>query len=308
MTTNETAARAQQRTHDETKALLAARRPAWAQALIVAELEHDKSDGMTDYFNTDTSRIVALAWSKHTKDVFSEMRKAAAKFSETAHLGSGRDLYTARVVLTEDVISGGSGYWKDSPSHWHAELYGDDDRARYHGKQFSTREEAEAFTQQAGEPHPIEFQTKDGPQLVHFAWRIGQSSIEHREKYSMGHGYYLKASSRYSDGWIVRKVSSENIYKGIELDVLGGKPAAPTAAPTTGQEVSQAVTMTLNPEHQGVELRFPEKPAEAVLTRLKLAGWRWTRFNACWYQKDTPFARRFAEALQEEFGAQSVSQ
>lgn len=29
---------------------------------------------------------------------------------------------------------------------------------------------------------------------------------EHREKYSQGHGYYLKAVGRYSTGWLIRKV------------------------------------------------------------------------------------------------------
>jgi hypothetical protein len=34
-------------------------------------------------------------------------------------------------------------------------------------------------------------------------WRPGD---EHREKYSMGHGYYLKTQQRYSTGWLIRKV------------------------------------------------------------------------------------------------------
>jgi len=33
---------------------------------------------------------------------------------------------------------------------------------------------------------------------------------EHREKYSMGHGYYLKAEQRYSSGWLVRKIVKYN--------------------------------------------------------------------------------------------------
>lgn len=97
--------------------------PADAQAVIVAELEHDDSDVMTDYFSTRTSRKVILAFSTHRRDLFSEMRKAARNFAETAHLA-------------------------DAP--------------------------AEA---------------------------------EHREKWSMGAGYYLKATGRYSDGWKVRKES-----------------------------------------------------------------------------------------------------
>lgn len=97
--------------------------PADAVAVIVAKLEHDDSDAMTDYFNTKTSRVILLAFSTHRRDLFSEMRKAARNFSETAHLA-------------------------DAPA-----------------------------------------------------------DAEHREKWSMGAGYYLKASNRYSDGWKVRKES-----------------------------------------------------------------------------------------------------
>jgi hypothetical protein len=55
--------RAEQERENATRAAVAALRPAWAQALIVAECEHDDCDSQSDYFNTKTSRIVALAWS-----------------------------------------------------------------------------------------------------------------------------------------------------------------------------------------------------------------------------------------------------
>lgn len=95
--------------------------PADAQAVIVAKLEHDDSDVMTDYFNTKTSRVILLAFSTHKRDLFPEMRKAARNHPEVAHLA-------------------------DAPA-----------------------------------------------------------SAEHREKWSMGAGYYLKASNRYSDGWKIEK-------------------------------------------------------------------------------------------------------
>lgn len=60
--------------------------PAWAKAVIIAELEEDQSDIMTDYFGSRTVRTVALAWSKHERDLFPELRKAAATFDPTAFL------------------------------------------------------------------------------------------------------------------------------------------------------------------------------------------------------------------------------
>jgi len=99
--------------------------PAWAKAVIIGELIEDCSDSMSDYWNGRTIRSVVLGFSRHTRDLFPEMRAAAANFPETA------DLVTA------------------------------------------------------------------------------PESAEHREKYSMGGGYYLKAGSRYSNGW---KVSKQTFY------------------------------------------------------------------------------------------------
>lgn len=106
---------------EKAKADLAQIAPPWAQAAIVAELQQDDSDSMTDYYGHKTTRTVVIGWSRHTRDLFAEMRKAAATFAETA------DLATA------------------------------------------------------------------------------PASAEHREKYSMGAGFYLKNGYRHSSGWCVKK-------------------------------------------------------------------------------------------------------
>jgi hypothetical protein len=62
--------------------------PADAKAVIVAELHENESDPMTDYFGYRTQRTVIPGFSTHTKDLFSEMRRYAANFSETAHLAA----------------------------------------------------------------------------------------------------------------------------------------------------------------------------------------------------------------------------
>lgn len=139
--------------------------PADARAVIVAELEHDDSDPMTDYFNTKTSRTVLLAFSSHGRDLFPEMRKAARNFEETAHLA-------------------------DAPA-----------------------------------------------------------DAEHREKWSMGAGYYLKASGRYSDGWKVRKVPFYNVDKVNDRAALlpygewkiPAKSEATKAAPRSGSGTGEKI-------------------------------------------------------------------
>ena len=137
--------------------------PETAQALIVAECEIDKCDLQTDYFATSTSQTVILGWSKHKRDIFSEMRKFADRIPETAHLKEPPAVDSNREPKTES-----------NKSWW----------------------------------HPAD---------------------EHREKYSMGHGYYLKAEGRYSSGWLIRKITkyredwSEYLYRSLAERCVFGK-------------------------------------------------------------------------------------
>lgn len=179
------------------KAIAERSKPAWAQAAILADLEEDVSDPQSDYIASKTVKTIFLAWSKHTKDLFAEMRKAADLRPETAHLGVGKDQYRARMVLDTDIRSNGSYYHKGEYSHWHSDLY-DGDRD---GKRFLTPVEAAAFVATAPQPSPISFEET----LANFSWRIDMKSVERREKYSQGKGFYLQAGS-YS-GWCVYKQS-----------------------------------------------------------------------------------------------------
>lgn len=184
--------------------------PAGATGVIVAEFETDQSDMQTDYFATRTERTVFLGYRFTAKESFKALRKAAATFAETAHMGPGCDVYTARIILADDVISNGSAYYKGQPSHWHQEI----DGGRFERKTFTTRAAAEAFIASAPVAHPIYF----GEQLVAFAWEITRESVEHRENYSMGAGNYLKASHGYSTGWTV---SSSSFCQHGEVEILG---------------------------------------------------------------------------------------
>lgn len=52
--------------------------PAGVTHVIVAELRENTSDPMTDYFSYNTIKTVYLALSRHDRNMFDEMRKAAA--------------------------------------------------------------------------------------------------------------------------------------------------------------------------------------------------------------------------------------
>ena len=80
--------------------------PTDAQAIIVAKLKQDKSDSQTDYFASSTTRTVILGFSKHKRDLFSEMRKYAANFEGTAYLAEYNADYEHR-----EKYSMGAGYY-----------------------------------------------------------------------------------------------------------------------------------------------------------------------------------------------------
>lgn len=78
-------------------------RPSWAQACIVAERAAETAIDPQTFTHR---RYVALAWSRHTRDLFPELRAAALRFPETAHLGSGQGEIEHREKYT-----GGGGYF-----------------------------------------------------------------------------------------------------------------------------------------------------------------------------------------------------
>jgi len=192
-----------------------------AQALIIACYDTNDSDVQTDYFSHISSGTVILGFSLHKRDLFSEMRKYATKIPETAHLAVGYGHFEARVLIGADFKSDGY-YHQGAYSHWHRELN------EAHGKQivFKTRKEAEDYIIKVGQPCSISFEGK----LIPFSWRIEEEELEHREKWSMGDGYYLKDGGRHETGWRIEKITKfrddwdQNLYISIaKRCVLGEK-------------------------------------------------------------------------------------
>jgi hypothetical protein len=66
-------------------------------------------------------------------------------------------------------------------------------------------------------------------------------------------------------------------------------PAAdPLPSPTDTQAPivqGKGVVIRRNAEHNGIELKFPDKPDGAVLTWLKAKHFRWSRYSKIWYCK-----------------------
>lgn len=281
--------------------------PETAQALIVAERHIDQSDSMTDYFNHTVSNMIIIGYSDHKRDMFSEMRKAAERIPETAHLGRGKGHFRPSVIINQDFKSNGGNYYKGQFSRWHTKLTDDAQGKSLH---FQTLQETEHYIQSKGEPGSITFEGIDIP----FVWKINEEKIEHREKWSMGSGYYLKDGHSNSSGWCVKKMKkwndrwSDDVYvsiaercifeekKAVVVPISKVMPNIPAIVPS---KVS-GVTIRKNEEKNGIEIVFPAKPAQGVIDNLKANNWRWSRFNMCWYNRDTPENMEFAETLAGE--------
>lgn len=212
--TKDAKAREQEEVNTRGREILASL-PSVPVAFLVAELEQDDCDSMSDYYNSKTVDSYLLAFSDHTRDIFSEMRKAAIRFEHTKHLADmGKD-------------------------------------------------------------------------------------AEHREKYSMGAGYYLKAVSRYRTGWKVEKCNTSYSERYL-INLLGRGKYVPELFAKSPPVVATSVdkpTYSLNAEKNGVEIRFPTKPSPEVLEGLKACGYRWSRPQSLWYAKQSEKTIELAKML-----------
>lgn len=207
--------------------------PTGAKAVLIAELEQDESDSMTDYFAVSTSRAIILAFSTHTKDNFQEMRNAARNHADTAYLADA-----------------------------------------------------------------------DG-------------TAEHREKYSMGRGYYLKAGrSSYSSGWAVRKLPlpTENPARCLPVGewAVPEKAAAKAPRPHCASAQGKTVGVVTISEHthtkRGFQMwvcslsdRVSREEYQSLLDQAKkLGGWysrAWQGTPAGFSFKCPDKAQAFAASL-----------
>jgi hypothetical protein len=140
------------------------------------------------------------------------------------------------------------------------------------------------------------------PELASLTWEW------HQEAYSGGNGYYLQSG-------VVGRVPYRGEEKAFWYEIsmnkwLDGKEVVKsrlflsptTAAPGSAVvgEGGNGVKISRNEEHNGIEIRFPAKPAPSVIDHLKAGGFRWSRPQSLWYTKYTP---EKLTAIQSFFGA-----
>ena len=274
--------------------------PEDAKAYIIAELEENQSDLYTDYFGSKTVKKVLLGFSKHNRNLFSEMRKIADTYGPTQHLGVNKGEFR----IYDNWMEEGSNYPQ-------SEVFRADDSPAY----FETEAEAKAFAEkyaQEDRDSRAKLQADEKGFCPNFRGEYSidgsTGAIENRQNYSMGGGYFL-GHHRYS-GWKIRKVdlsfpcsrteANELIQSGHHN--LGASPTPTKARKQPAQQKKveaphSGITVTENEEKDGVEIRFPGKPSEDVRSQLKENGFRWSRFSTAWYAKRNSKTLAFAYGI-----------
>ena len=134
-----------------------------------------------------------------------------------------------------------------------------------------------------------------------FAW--------HTENFSMGHGNYLisehtgiRMNHGAYDGRREVETRFEIRFDTYAKDMYPYKNYTSAELMQSPNETDQAfqgadVTMRLNDEKEGVELKFTEKPPEEIMASLRIAGFRWSRPKRIWYAKQNERTIAFAERI-----------
>lgn len=110
--------------------------PQWAKGVIVATLtdyDAENSESHAGEFHTKTLKTIILAWSKHSRNLFPELRKACLNHLETAFLNEPE-----KSVEHRERFAMGEGYYLTDTKYirygWQVKkrnFYREDNKARY---------------------------------------------------------------------------------------------------------------------------------------------------------------------------------
>jgi len=106
----------------------------------------------------------------------------------------------------------------------------------------------------------------------------------------LAHGVGIYAAGNFNREGAETKRITDKLEAACVLRAATTPTIAPVA-PETGVEVRE------NEQHDGVEVVFANRPADAVLETLKAAGFRWSRPQRLWYAKRNATRLALARSL-----------
>lgn len=93
----------------------------------------------------------------------------------------------------------------------------------------------------------------------------------------------------------INKVTKEELKENVNINnEVVEKVNNDIEENTTNKETKNniQVEVKFNIEKNGIELHFTDKPSEEIRAMLKSNGYRWAKYNKCWYCKDTEEQRQ----------------
>lgn len=263
------------------------KRPPSAAALIVAELDEDQSDSMSDYHGSETIRRCAIGWRMSCREDFKQLRRAAQGFEPTRLYGLDYSPCRIRGVYTDTPTNRKAGRW--------GMFYPDHLMPGCLGREYETSQAAEKALAGLGfvragkvehgreewaAPEALWLSGEEGLQ----AWAavVHVHKIEHRDNYSMGEGNWV-GMERYS-GW---KVKSYPLPLGSHVGKLedflpadDGEPGPPmVAVHKGGYSITERIHTKKGTKYTQVEIdsRVDRAEFERLRDSAKAAGGWYSR-------------------------------
>lgn len=198
--------------------------PEDAQAVIVARLRENESDSYTDYYSYNTQRTVILGFSKHKRDLFSEMRKHASNFEETAYLAEPNEDYEHR-----EKYSMGDGYYlgESKYSGWiieKAPVYKRENTIEEFAYTAGNEDNIHISKADTTTPSKPTGESKDGCTLVEYSAKavavFGETRAIKDELKAMGGRFnsHLTFNGKRLAGWIFSKSQEKQLAYYFGLD------------------------------------------------------------------------------------------
>ncbi|TAL60280.1 MAG: hypothetical protein EPN85_07545, partial [Bacteroidetes bacterium] len=83
------------------------------------------------------------------------------------------------------------------------------------------------------------------------------------------------------------------------------EPSGTNSKASIRQKLADTVTVSENPNRQGIELQFNAEPSLELQPKLRAMGFRHSKSQTMWYGDNTPQAREFAEKVKEALPSSS---
>ncbi|QWU14398.1 hypothetical protein SAMN04487895_101707 [Paenibacillus sophorae] len=129
-------------------------------------------------------------------------------------------------------------------------------------------------------------------------WSLSVTRIN--ELLSKGHIAVIEfiEVTQYVEKTVFKKTArKQTVSNAPQIETPEATASQETESAHRGSDNSNEVTLTINEEKNGIELKFNGKPSSDIITSLKENGFRWSSYGGKWWAKQTEERLAFAQSL-----------